>query len=325
MTIVEAVLLGVVQGLFMFVPVSSTSHLVLTQHWLLEQGSAIGDPHSPEMVLFDMIVHVGTLVSIAIVFRRSLWILIIRTLSDVRALLGGPRTEGLYLKLFLLGMLSTAVTGVVGFPLRSVLEGVFATPIALVFMWAVTAAVLWWTDVLGPRTRGLRDLNWLIAVGIGLAQAAALTPGLSRSGMTIVVALLLGMRRRWAAEFSFFIAIPTILGGTAAQYLSERGELPPLDPATLVPAFVAAAVVGTLALWMVLALLYRAKLRYFSYYLWGLATVVAVWSEGLLGVAIVAGLAVATVVFLAGVTRLSGRGRHQAGRRTAEHARRRGG
>ncbi|MDS1272176.1 undecaprenyl-diphosphate phosphatase [Lipingzhangella sp. LS1_29] len=306
MSLLEAILLGVVQGLFMFVPVSSTSHLVLAQHWLQDQGSAIANPESADMMLFDLVVHVGTLVSIAVVFRNDLWRLLTRTVADLRSRCGGgPPTEGLYLRLFLLGMLSTAITGVLALPVRElVAEDVFATALALVFMWTATGAVLWWTDILGPRRRGLRDLTPWIAVGIGLVQAAALVPGLSRSGITIVVALLLGLRRRWAAEYSFFIAIPTILGLTLGQFVLEADELSAVDPLPLLVAFVVAAVVGTFALLLVLRLLYRARMRYFAYYLWGLAAIVSVWQLGPIpGGSLALGLGLVTALILVLVTR----------------------
>jgi undecaprenyl-diphosphatase len=287
-TLWEAVLLGVVQGVFMFFPVSSTSHLVLVQHALARRGSPLPPPESPEMVLFDMVVHVGTLVSIAVVLRASLGRLLAGAWRDVRSFATRPqssRTVGLRLRLCLLGLLSTAVTGAVGVLLRGEMVEAFAHPIVLAALLTVTGVLLWATDEVGPRWRGLRQITPAVAAGIGLAQAAALLPGLSRSGLTIAVALFLGLRRRWAAEYSFFIAIPTILAGTGVQaafVLGDAGQVA-VAPLAFGVGFVVAAVVGALALALVLRLLYRARFRYFSYYVWTLAGVVAVAStRGLL-------------------------------------------
>lgn len=278
MTVLEAILLGAIQGLFMFVPVSSTSHLALTQHWLIERGSGLPPPESPELILFDLVVHVGTMVSVAVVFRRSLSRLARGAWADVRSWAShGREHRSRYLRLIGMGLLATATTGVLGLGVRAVGTGVFGAPLAIAGFLAATGAVLWWTDSAGPLWRGLDRLTWPVALAVGAAQAIALLPGVSRSGLTIAVALALGLRRRWAAEFSFFVAIPTILGGSALQALLVARDGAPmvLEPLAFGVAFVVAAAVGVGSLAAVLRLLYRAKFRYFSYYVWALALAVA--------------------------------------------------
>ncbi|TVP47566.1 MAG: undecaprenyl-diphosphate phosphatase [Gemmatimonadales bacterium] len=279
MTLWEAILLGVVQGVFMFVPVSSTSHLVLVQHWLLSRGSQIPAPESPEMILFDLVVHVGTLVSMAVVFRKSIVGLGGRVSRELR---GRHPGDPLGLRLVALGLGAVVVTGLVGFPLRSIFSEVFARPAAISVTLVITGILLWWTDVLPPRKRGLREMTPLVAAGIGLAQGLALLPGLSRSGSTIAAALFLGVRRRWAAEFSFFIAFPTILGATAIMGLEVlgAGEIRGISPAAYLIGAATAAVVGIGALKLVLKLLYRARFRYFSWYVWFLAAGILLFSLG---------------------------------------------
>lgn len=277
----EAVLLGIVQGIFMFFPVSSTSHLVLLQHWLIEGGSSIPPPESPVMILFDLAVHVGTLISMVVVFRRSLLAYLARLGSAVhRSPARWGRRERLAVRLLAMGLLSVAVTGFVGFPLRSVFAAAFEHPAAIAGTLVVTGILLWWTDVLSPRRVALRDLGVWAAVVVGLAQSLALLPGISRSGATIAFALFTGLRRRWAAEYSFFIAFPTILGASLLQGLEvAAGEgLGDLGVVPLVTASLAAAVVGIGALHVVLHLLYRARFRFFSYYVWALAAVVLLLS-----------------------------------------------
>lgn len=142
---------------------------------------------------------------------------------------------------------------------------------------AITGGLLWITDRLPPRPKGLRDIRPTTALGIGIAQGLSLMPGISRSGITIAASLLFGLKRRWAAEYSFFLAIPTILAATLVQFMELQGaggatRLGWLDMAV---GMGVAAVVGTLALMLVVKLLYRAKLRIFYWYLWFLAILVA--------------------------------------------------
>ncbi len=280
MTYLEAILLGAVQGIFMFVPVSSTAHLVITQHLLIRSGSDLPAPDSPEMILFDLVVHVGTLVSIAVVFWTSLLQLTVSSIRDadaffIRRIVG--KRMGLSLRLVLLGLLTVLVTGIVGLIFKASFERVFGAPHLIAFTLAATGALLWWSDRLRPRPYGLKDISWRTATIIGLAQALALIPGLSRSGVTIMAGLFVGLKRRWAAEYSFLVAIPTILAATLVQGAEVLGGagLGGIGIGPLLAAFVVSALVGIGALHLVLALLYRARLKYFSIYLWALAIVVA--------------------------------------------------
>lgn len=154
-----AILLGVVQGLFMFIPVSSTAHLVITQHWLIGAGRELPPPESPEMILFDLVLHVGTLVSIVVVFRKSLTDFITGVLQDTWQLVsqrGQASGEMLFLRLALLILFSVLVTGVIGLSFKFFFERFFANPLLVAGTLTVTGALLWWTDRLSRRTVGLR-------------------------------------------------------------------------------------------------------------------------------------------------------------------------
>jgi undecaprenyl-diphosphatase len=281
MTTWEAVLLGVVQGLFMFVPVSSTSHLALTQHWLLGSGSSIPPPDSAEMILFDIVVHVGTLVSIAVVMWPALSALVAGIVADVRTAIRRQRLSHLpHLRLAGLGTVTVAVTGVLGLLVRAFGTGAFATPWVIAVALLCTGAILWWTDTAGPQWRSAGQITVMVAVAIGVAQAAALLPGLSRSGLTIAMALAVGMHRKVAAEYSFFVAIPTILAAMSVQTFDVIGSVAVSDLAipltAYVVAFVVAAAVGAAALLAVLKLLYAARFRYFAAYVVVLALAILV-------------------------------------------------
>jgi undecaprenyl-diphosphatase len=286
-SLLVALVLGIVQGVFMFVPVSSTSHLVLSQTVLRERGVALPAPDSPEAILFNLVVHVGTLVSVVVVMGDGL-----RELADgVRGEVRDGRIRSRLLeqapaaRLIALGMLSVAVTGVLGLLFQDALTRVFGAPQAVAGALVVTGALLWWTDLMSAdRDRGRLRFGWrgpaqvtlTVAVLVGAAQAAALTPGLSRSGTTIFAALLLGMNRTLAARYSFYIAIPTILVATGVQALQVAGGegFGVVSWGAMAVGFVAAAAVGTVALWGVLRLLERARFRVFSLYVWGLSAVV---------------------------------------------------
>lgn len=274
-----AILLGVIQGLFMFIPVSSTAHLVITQHWLIGAGHDLPPPESPEMILFDLVVHVGTLLSIVVVFHRPLKDFIEGTLHNTWQWLsdrGQASGEMLFLRLALLILFSVLVTGIIGLSFKFFFERFFANPLLVAGTLTMTGILLWWTDRLSRRTVGLRQINAKTAAWIGLAQGLSLIPGLSRSGMTITFALFAGVKRRWAAQYSFFLAIPTIMAATLVQGVEVvRGDgLNGVSIAALGLGFVTAAIVGIFALKLVLMLLYRARLRVFSFYLWLLAAAV---------------------------------------------------
>lgn len=277
MSIAIVIFLGIIQGAFMFIPVSSTAHLVLAQHWLIGQGADIPSPSSPEMILFDLVVHVGTLVSILVVFRRSLWRLTCDTLAGLQTMLNKPSPLPLAVRLALLLALSVLATGIIGITFKLFFQAVFANPTMVAFTLTLTGVLLWISDKLPPRPRGLRDIKVSTALIIGAAQGLALIPGISRSGITIAASLFTGMKRRWAAEYSFFLAIPTILAATLLQaievYRADTTNLR-LGWLEMGVGFAVAAVVGTFALYLVVRLLRRAQLRIFSWYLWALAALV---------------------------------------------------
>jgi undecaprenyl-diphosphatase len=282
--LVVALLLGIVQGVFMFVPVSSTSHLVLTQTWLRDRGIAVPPPESPEMVLFDLVVHVGTLVSIIVVMHaglRELGTGVRDDLASGRLRSGGLRAA-VSTRLVVLGLLTTGITGVLGLLIYDPLTEVFGSPTTVAGALIVTGVLLWWTDRLGPGRIGAAQVGVGIAVAVGVAQAAALTPGLSRSGTTIFVALLVGMHRTLAARYSFYVAIPTILAATGVQALGTvlDGGLSEVTWGAMGVGFVTAAIVGTGALLGVLRLLEQARFRVFSLYVWALAAFVLVAGVG---------------------------------------------
>ena len=257
-------LLGVVQGLTEFLPISSSGHLALTQSWLdLE-------PDSTQMLLFDVLAHLGTLLAVGIVFAASARRFLHRLISETSpAWPGGKRVAW---RIALLALIASVVTGVIGLLFKDRFEAAFANRLVIGLALIVTGVLLAFSVKTARGRRGWKQFRWWQALLVGLAQAVAITPGISRSGATICVATYCGLRRRWAAEFSFLIAVPAIVGATL---LKLRDSLPPnhvaLAPTHWGPILLGSLVsfvVGIVALRMLLGVVRRAKLHYFAIYCW---------------------------------------------------------
>lgn len=200
MEIFAAVILGVVQGLTEFLPVSSSAHLILVP-WLLDW--------KPGGIVFDVALHVGTSVAIVAYFWRD-WALLIREMIRgirARAPWGNfERKLGWYL---IVGSMPAAITG---FFLESTIETRLRSPLVTVCTLIGFAFVLYYADRSSRQSRTIRDMGWADSLLVGLSQAAALVPGVSRSGITISAALLRHVERRSAARFSFLLSTPIIVG-----------------------------------------------------------------------------------------------------------------
>jgi undecaprenyl-diphosphatase len=265
--IFQAIILGIVQGATEFIPVSSSGHLVLVP-WLL------GWP-SPGLV-FDTAVHWGTLVAVLLYFRHD-WKLLVA--AWVRSLAGRER-QSPESRLAWLLLLGTVPAALLGFLFEGFFESLFGEPGWVSVFLLVTAGLLAVGERLGRRTRELSGLNPKDALLMGLGQAAAIAPGISRSGATISVGLLRGLRRQDAARFSFLLATPIILGAGLFKMLDLVGIT---DPLVYVPGlmagFVTAAVVGYACIWGLLRYLERGSLYVFSAYcaLVGVTCLVVYW------------------------------------------------
>ena len=269
LTYLQAVVLGVVQGITEFLPVSSSAHLAITQRWYAL------DPESLPMHVFDGLVHIGTTLAVFIVFAGSLRLYGHRLIGELSSRWTGKRYA---LRILLLGVLATIPTGVIGLGLKKTFERAFGEPVWIGVGLLTTGLLLAVTACVGRGKRGWKDFAWWRAVLVGTAQGIAIWPGVSRSGSTICAATFCGLRRRWAAEFSFFIAIPAILGATALKLreafaMSAENALPIAWGPVLVGAAVS-LVVGVLSLRLLLGAVRRAKLHYFSYYCWAVGVLV---------------------------------------------------
>jgi undecaprenyl-diphosphatase len=254
MNLVQAIILGLVQGATEFIPVSSSGHLVLVP-WLLGWDQ-------PGLV-FDTVVHWGTLVAVLAYFWRDWWQLISAWVHGI--IRRDWREPGARLMwLLIVGSIPAAV---IGFLLEGFFESLFGKPTWVSVFLLVTAGMLALSEWLGQQSRKLQDLRWHDAVVIGLGQAAAIAPGISRSGATMSTALFRKVERASAARFSFLLATPIILGAGSFKLLDLFDLADPLAQVPiLVVGFVVAAVSGYVCIWVLLRYLQRGKLYPFSIY-----------------------------------------------------------
>jgi undecaprenyl-diphosphatase len=265
-----AVLLGLIQGLTEFLPVSSSAHLALSQKW-------IGlDPSGLTMLLFDLLAHVGTVISIFIVFREP----IARYARRATLELGSnPPPRRYALRIAGLALCALIPTGVIGLGFKDKFEAAFADSRGIGIDLLITGALLAATALVPRGWRGWKDFHVGHAVLIGIAQGIAIMPGISRSGSTICTATFLGIRRRWAAEFSFYIAIPAILAAAALKLKDalelNGGQFAALPWGPILLGSVVSLIAGVVSLWLLLGAVRRARLHYFALYCWLLGGLVA--------------------------------------------------
>lgn len=263
--ILHAALLGLVQGLTEFLPVSSSAHLILARAFFGVDGEQFG-------IAFDVACHVGTLVAVVAYFGVEIRGMIAALPDLFRRPLPGPARQ---LWLIALGTVPAIVVGLV---FNDWIENRLRTPLVAGTMLGAGAVLLLVVERLGPRTRSDASLTLVEAIAIGCAQAAALVPGVSRSGATITMAMLLGIRRDAAARFVFLLGIPAILAAAAVEGVKLRGApLEPGVPALFVVGIVSSAVVGYLAVKYFIQYLSRHSLDVFAWYRLALAALVFVW------------------------------------------------
>jgi len=243
----------VVQGVTEFLPISSSGHLVFFQ-------SLFGFRKSD--VLFDVILHLGTLLAVVVYFRSD----IVTIIKGVTARLKGKERNLEGERLLLWIGVSTVPTGLMGILLQDWFESLFLKPRTVGVMLLVTGGVLWLTRVAKQEGKSIFGMSWVDALLIGIAQGVAIIPGISRSGATLSAGLFRGLDRELSGRFAFLLSIPAILGAALL-------EIRKLGISTLMPAYLlgaaAAFFVGLLALKFLMKIIKIGKISHFCYYCWG--------------------------------------------------------
>ena len=270
---IESLVLGVVQGLTEFLPVSSDGHLLVTQNLFARLS---GDRRSGEQnLLFDVILHLGTTVAILIYYRAAI-------AQGLRGLLGDPQVAEEYRRgpLIRVGLLVIVATSpLVPFALffKKAIEATFEGVGVATVGFLITAAVLIGTGWMSRRegAKGPAETTLLDALLIGLAQTLAPLPGVSRSGLTIAAALALGLSRTWSVGFSLLIAVPAVAGAVVFKIKDMTpADWQPDRLSQIIAATLLAGVVGYLAIAWLVRVVRSGRIWYFSVYLVILAMVI---------------------------------------------------
>lgn len=267
MSYVEAILLAVLQGLTEFLPVSSSGHLVLAQHWF--------GHFSETNLLYDVMLHFATVTAIMVYFRQDLTTLGLGVLgypTNGQSVFSGAERQTIgYV------ILASIPTAVLGLTIEQIGVDVLGRPDVVGSLLILTGIVLW---VGRSRTtcRGMKEMKPIDALTIGVVQGFAVFPGISRSGSTIAGGLLLGLERELAARFSLLISIPAIVGATALQLVKAIGQ-PQVAMGPFVFGMIIAAVVGYLSISIILRLVRQDHFYLFSYYLWPVGMTVLLWAH----------------------------------------------
>jgi undecaprenyl-diphosphatase len=269
MTNFQALILGIVQGLTEFLPVSSSGHLVLVPYLLNWQIP------EEQVFVFDVLIQLGTLVAVIVYFWKDLWDIFTAFLTSFWKREAYSRTEvrlGWYI------ILATIPAVVLGLLFKDTVEAAFSNPRMTAVFLAFTALLLVGAESIGKRNRTMDQLTWLDSLMIGFFQVLAFFPGVSRSGATIAGGMTRNLDRRGAARFSFLIAVPALLGAGVLATI-DLLNIPDLG-SFLVPmviGFVTAGVIGYLSIHWLLRYLTRNPLYYFAAYLVAVSTLVIVF------------------------------------------------
>lgn len=258
MSLLQAILLGIVQGLTEFLPISSSAHLVLVPFllgWKIPENQAF---------IFNVLVQDGTLLAVIIYFWKDLIAIIS---GFLRALFRGKPFEDANARMGWYLILATIPAGLFGLAIKKTVEAAFASAVATALFLLVTAGLLFLAEWIGKRTRTLESFNWLDALWMGLFQAISIFPGVSRSGSTITGGLIRNLDRPSAARFAFLMSIPVML---AAGLLESLDLVKSPDLVSQIPnvaaGFIAAAIVGYFAIRWLIGYLMRHSLKVFAIY-----------------------------------------------------------
>ncbi len=256
MSVFHAIVLGLVQGFTEFLPISSSAHLTLVP-WLFGWQ----DPG----LAFDVFLHWGTLLAVFGYFFGD-WVQLIRAglASIIERKIGFDRNRSLFWML----VLATIPAGLAGYAFHDLVSGVFRAPLLIAISLALVGFLLYWVDGRYPPYRNMGDLSLRDAMWIGVAQAFAIIPGVSRSGSTMTMGRFLGLNREAAARFSFLLSFPIILaaGIFETKNLMEMGGGPQMSSGYLISGFIASFLSGIASIHILLAYLRSADFAVFAWY-----------------------------------------------------------
>jgi undecaprenyl-diphosphatase len=272
MTLLQAIILGLVQGLAEFLPISSSGHLAV-----LEYLFKIKDD---EVLLFAVLLHFGTLISIFLVYYMDIYKLILElgfTIKDIFTGKGVQINKNEHRKLGVLIVMATIPTGFFGVFFKDAFSGLYNSLLYIGIGFIITSILLFAVQRYGKERKEIKDFTLWDGFLVGLFQSAAIAPGISRSGSTIVGGLLTGAKREVAVRFAFLISIPSILGALIIEGKDALDQ--GIQSAYILPisaGVIVAAVTGFIAIKTMIKVVTNKKLHYFAYYTFTLGVIIII-------------------------------------------------
>ena len=272
MTIFQAIILGLVQGLAEFLPISSSGHLAVLEYFF--------KINADNVLLFAVLLHFGTLISIFAVYYKDIYELILElgaTLKDLFTGKGLQINKNDYRKLGILIVIATIPTGFFGIVFKDSFSGLYNSMLFIGIGFIITSILLFTVQRFGKERKDIKSMTLWDGFLVGLFQSVAIAPGISRSGATITGSLFSGAKREVAVRFAFLISIPSILGALIIE--GKDAFSGGFDTALLLPisaGVIVAAVTGFIAIKTMIRVVTNRKLHYFAYYTFILGTIVII-------------------------------------------------
>ena len=279
MDLIQSILMGIVQGLSEFLPISSSAHLVFTSNFYkVFKGIEIAQESNQEIFL-DIMLHLGTLIAVLIYFRKEI-------LDIIKALYFGLKNKDYSSRDFKLGVyiiLGTVITVLIAYPLNEVAGGLVFQPSIVGVLLVGTGVLLLFSEYWAKKHGDKKDISIKNSILIAIAQGLAALPGFSRSGLTIATGLLSGMERTTAARYSFLLSIPIIMGASMVYPLVkiEYHEIVTYNWVAIIAGTVVSGIVGYVCIKYFLKFVSRFSLGIFGYYclIMGIVTAVFFWGK----------------------------------------------
>ena len=270
MTIIEAIILGIIQGLAEFLPISSSGHLAIAKFFFGFENNSIS---------FDVFLHLGTLIAVFAVFYKDV-IELIKEFFGICAdiifnfitLVSGKKKpfrkiiRTAYRRFVVLVIVSTIPTAILGVLMKDLVEESGATLLIPGICLLVTAVMLFVSDMLKDGNKTEKNTSWANALFIGVCQGIATMPGISRSGTTITAGLVCGLKRDFVVKYSFLMSIPAILGAVVLEIPDMKEDLTSTPAMCYVVGVIVSAIVGYVCIKAMLVIVKKKKFKYFSYY-----------------------------------------------------------
>lgn len=265
MNLIQAILMGIVQGLSEFLPISSSAHLVFTSNFYKVLKNIPISEQSTQEVFFDIMLHLGTLIAVLIFFRKDIW-------EICKALFVAVKNKDFSSKLAKLGLyiiLGTVITVILALPFQKIANNLVFHPALVGGLLIITGGILFYSEYLSKKNSEKSSaLNLKQALLIGLAQGIAVLPGFSRSGWTIATGLFLGLDRETSARYSFLLSIPIILGASMVYPLVkiDVADVLTYNWNAIIIGTIVSGVIGYLCIKYFMKFISKFSLNVFGYY-----------------------------------------------------------